>query len=229
MSKTLDGNEAAAWVAYRVNEICAIYPITPSSEVLHYLSEWMPKTGGTVLQTEDELAAEGITARVKARVKAPFSIFNNIERPVAPLLVDEGSGLLRRHPASVHAARARAGRRQATRRPAAVAPLEGQCRRVVRRDHEAALPVVDEGRVRADGGRLGRRRALGDGAGALRDAPPRHAPRSPLCERGARGGAFARLPQGGSGHGAAGIVTKITNEDHISFMCADSSVERPSE
>ena len=29
--KTLDGNEAAASVAYRVNEMCAIYPITPST------------------------------------------------------------------------------------------------------------------------------------------------------------------------------------------------------
>ena len=29
--KTLDGNEAAASIAFRVNEICAIYPITPSS------------------------------------------------------------------------------------------------------------------------------------------------------------------------------------------------------
>ena len=28
---TLDGNEAAAYIAYRVNEVCAIYPITPSS------------------------------------------------------------------------------------------------------------------------------------------------------------------------------------------------------
>ena len=28
---TIDGNEAAAYVAYRVNEVCAIYPITPSS------------------------------------------------------------------------------------------------------------------------------------------------------------------------------------------------------
>ena len=27
----IDGNEAAASVAYRVNEVCAIYPITPSS------------------------------------------------------------------------------------------------------------------------------------------------------------------------------------------------------
>ncbi|MCH8517992.1 MAG: hypothetical protein LAT68_16955, partial [Cyclobacteriaceae bacterium] len=27
----MDGNEAAADVAYRLNELCAIYPITPSS------------------------------------------------------------------------------------------------------------------------------------------------------------------------------------------------------
>ena len=28
---TIDGNEAAAYVAYRVNDVCSIYPITPSS------------------------------------------------------------------------------------------------------------------------------------------------------------------------------------------------------
>ncbi len=28
---TVDGNEAAASVAYRINEVAAIYPITPSS------------------------------------------------------------------------------------------------------------------------------------------------------------------------------------------------------
>jgi pyruvate-ferredoxin/flavodoxin oxidoreductase len=28
---TLDGNEAVAYVAYRLNEAIAIYPITPSS------------------------------------------------------------------------------------------------------------------------------------------------------------------------------------------------------
>jgi pyruvate-ferredoxin/flavodoxin oxidoreductase len=28
---TIDGNEAAAYVAHRTNEVIAIYPITPSS------------------------------------------------------------------------------------------------------------------------------------------------------------------------------------------------------
>ena len=40
---TIDGNEAAAYVAYRVNEICAIYPITPSSNMAELADEWSAK------------------------------------------------------------------------------------------------------------------------------------------------------------------------------------------
>ena len=38
--KTIDGNEAAASVAYRVNEVCAIYPITPSSAMGELADQW---------------------------------------------------------------------------------------------------------------------------------------------------------------------------------------------
>jgi pyruvate-ferredoxin/flavodoxin oxidoreductase len=30
-SAIMDGNEAAAYIAYKTSEVCAIYPITPSS------------------------------------------------------------------------------------------------------------------------------------------------------------------------------------------------------
>ena len=40
---TIDGNEAAAYVAYRVNEVCAIYPITPSSTMAELADEWVVK------------------------------------------------------------------------------------------------------------------------------------------------------------------------------------------
>ncbi len=40
---TLDGNEAAVYVAYRVNEVCAIYPITPSSTMAELADEWAAK------------------------------------------------------------------------------------------------------------------------------------------------------------------------------------------
>ena len=37
---TIDGNEATASVAHRINEICAIYPITPSSNMGEFADEW---------------------------------------------------------------------------------------------------------------------------------------------------------------------------------------------
>src|SRR5687767_1448484 len=37
---TLDGNEAAASVAHRTNEVIAIYPITPSSTMGELADEW---------------------------------------------------------------------------------------------------------------------------------------------------------------------------------------------
>ena len=40
---TIDGNEAAAYVMYRVNEVCAIYPITPSSNMAEWADEWATK------------------------------------------------------------------------------------------------------------------------------------------------------------------------------------------
>ena len=38
--KTIDGTEAAAWVAYRLNETMAIYPITPSSPIAEWCDQW---------------------------------------------------------------------------------------------------------------------------------------------------------------------------------------------
>jgi pyruvate-ferredoxin/flavodoxin oxidoreductase len=40
MRVTVDGNEAAASVAYRLNEVCCIFPITPSSPMAELADEW---------------------------------------------------------------------------------------------------------------------------------------------------------------------------------------------
>ena len=37
---TIDGNEAAAYVAHKINEVCAIYPITPSSPMGELADAW---------------------------------------------------------------------------------------------------------------------------------------------------------------------------------------------
>ena len=56
----MSGNEAAAVAALHAGcRFFAGYPITPSSEVLHFLSEWLPRSGGRIVQTEDELSALG--------------------------------------------------------------------------------------------------------------------------------------------------------------------------
>ena len=71
VAKRLDYTQSSPRLLMSGNEACAVaaidagcrffagYPITPSSEVLHFLSEWLPRVGGTCLQTEDELAAIG--------------------------------------------------------------------------------------------------------------------------------------------------------------------------
>ena len=40
---TIDGNEAVAYVAYRLSEVIAIYPITPSSNMGEHSDEWSAK------------------------------------------------------------------------------------------------------------------------------------------------------------------------------------------
>ena len=52
MVATIDGNEAAAFVAHKLNEVIAIYPITPSSPMGEWSDEWSaqgrPNLWGTI-------------------------------------------------------------------------------------------------------------------------------------------------------------------------------------
>ncbi|NUP99959.1 MAG: 2-oxoacid:acceptor oxidoreductase subunit alpha [Armatimonadetes bacterium] len=56
----IDGSEAVAIGAAAAH--CAVYagyPITPASDIMHWLAKHLPKLGGTVIQTEDEISALG--------------------------------------------------------------------------------------------------------------------------------------------------------------------------
>src|SRR5215468_7492025 len=59
---TIDGNEAVARIAFKVNEVIAIYPITPSSPMGEWADEWsakgQPNLWGTV-PTVVEMQSEG--------------------------------------------------------------------------------------------------------------------------------------------------------------------------
>ncbi len=64
--KTMDANEAVAHVAYRVNEVIAIYPITPSSPMGEWADQWasegLPNIWGSiphVIEMQSEGGAAG--------------------------------------------------------------------------------------------------------------------------------------------------------------------------
>src|SRR5512133_2828300 len=63
---TIDGNEAAAYVAHKINEVIAIYPITPSSAMGEWSDQWSsenkPNIWGTVplvIEMQSEAGAAG--------------------------------------------------------------------------------------------------------------------------------------------------------------------------
>ena len=59
---TIDGNTAVAHVAYRVNEVCAIFPITPSSTMAELADEWAAEGVGNIwgnIPVVQEMQSEG--------------------------------------------------------------------------------------------------------------------------------------------------------------------------
>ena len=64
--KSMDGNEAAAWVSYAFTEVAGIYPITPSSPMADHVDQWaaqgLKNVFGTpvkVIEMESEGGASG--------------------------------------------------------------------------------------------------------------------------------------------------------------------------
>jgi 2-oxoglutarate ferredoxin oxidoreductase subunit alpha len=57
----MTGNEALAFGALKAGcRLYAGYPITPSSDIMEWLASELPRFGGTMMQTEDEIAAMGM-------------------------------------------------------------------------------------------------------------------------------------------------------------------------
>ena len=63
---TIDGNEAAARIAFKTNEVCIIYPITPSSPMGEHADAWATKRDANiwgvvpdVTQMQSEAGAAG--------------------------------------------------------------------------------------------------------------------------------------------------------------------------
>jgi pyruvate-ferredoxin/flavodoxin oxidoreductase len=71
---TIDGNEAAAWVAHQTNEVIAIYPITPSSNMGEWADQWasenMPNIWGTVPSVVEMQSEGGAAGAVHGALQA---------------------------------------------------------------------------------------------------------------------------------------------------------------
>ncbi|MFB3852475.1 MAG: pyruvate:ferredoxin (flavodoxin) oxidoreductase [Vicinamibacterales bacterium] len=71
---TIDGNEAVASVAHRTNEVIAIYPITPSSNMGEWADEWSAKgkknIWGTVPQVTEMQSEGGAAGAVHGSLQA---------------------------------------------------------------------------------------------------------------------------------------------------------------
>ena len=54
LTVTIDGNEAAAYGAYHVNEVIAIYPITPSSPMGEHADEWSAQRKPNIWESDPQ-------------------------------------------------------------------------------------------------------------------------------------------------------------------------------
>jgi len=74
ITQTIEGNEAAAHVAYAMSEVAAIYPITPSSTMGEYADEWAAhgrkNIFGQVLKVEEMQSEAGAAGAVHGALSA---------------------------------------------------------------------------------------------------------------------------------------------------------------
>ena len=105
---TIDGNEAVASVAYRMNEVIAIYPITPASVMGELADEWATQTKPnlwgtipTIAQMQSEGGAAGavhgalqaVMDQFAALTGRPYHLFDYAGHPEAErVIVLMGSG-----------------------------------------------------------------------------------------------------------------------------------------
>ena len=88
---TIDGNEAAAYVAHKINEVIAIYPITPSSPMGEWSDQWssenQPNIWGTV-PLVIEMQSEGGAAGAVHGALAGRRADDDVHRVAGPAVDD---------------------------------------------------------------------------------------------------------------------------------------------
>ena len=75
----MDGNEAAAYIAYRTSEVCAIYPITPSSAMGEWADEWSSNEVKNIL-SDQLMHGEEVHTGINALSQREIEIISQIKK-----------------------------------------------------------------------------------------------------------------------------------------------------
>lgn len=84
IAKSMDGNNAAAYVSYAFTEVAGIYPITPSSPMADYVDQWSAKGMKNIFGTTVKVAR----CSPKQALPEPFTVLwpQVLSQPPTPLL-----------------------------------------------------------------------------------------------------------------------------------------------
>jgi len=92
--RTVDGNTAAAHLAYAMSEVAAIYPITPSSSMGELCDEWaahgQKNIMGQVMSVGKQVSA-GQTVAIMEAMKMENNIASNIDGTVREIVAPKGA------------------------------------------------------------------------------------------------------------------------------------------
>ncbi len=130
---TMDGNEAVASVAHRINEVIAIYPITPSSNMGEWADEWSAKgkknIWGTVPTVTEMQSEGGAAGAVHGALQAGALTTTFTASQGLLLMIPNMYKIAGELTADVHARDARAPSRPTRSRSSATTPTSWRCGR----------------------------------------------------------------------------------------------------
>jgi hypothetical protein len=87
--ETLDGNEAVARVAFQLNEVVALFPITPASPMGEWAAAGVKNLWGTVIRIQRRLSqGQSLLTRTELDIRGGWPVASRTERQMSPIWGD---------------------------------------------------------------------------------------------------------------------------------------------
>ena len=81
--QSMDGNTAAAHVAYAFTEVAGIYPITPSSPMADIVDQWSAAGLKNIFGSTVKIVVEPVQVGTRCAAPISFPFNSGITRPIA--------------------------------------------------------------------------------------------------------------------------------------------------